>query len=298
MISHGKDVSFQDWAEDEGLKHGDMPIMEWAEHEEESHDERYGAESFSAETSYSCYGDCGAEQDWNEGETQPCDCSEFLSYGLCAGGCSNEEVSDICPQCDKCVDSCCVYWNCVTCNGKVCVNEPLFSETLETMQNLGVVSSDRDSADSVCTECYENVMWKISEEVGISDPPTQEEVLRVIASGQVWRPEDIQDLADDALNQTDTDWKWAKYLKRFGAETFEAGGYQVTCSKCGEKGHNKASCGKNPDRNRYVRKTTDKEATDYMVELLISKAKRNGYIMGISGAIVGWFINNQFFCRK
>lgn len=53
MKSHGKNVSFKDWADDEGLKHGDMPIMEWAEHEEESHDARYGAESYIDEPFYS-----------------------------------------------------------------------------------------------------------------------------------------------------------------------------------------------------------------------------------------------------
>ena len=46
MMSHGKDISFKDWAQDEGMKHGNVPITEWAEHEEESHDARYGAESF------------------------------------------------------------------------------------------------------------------------------------------------------------------------------------------------------------------------------------------------------------
>lgn len=45
LMSHGKDISFKDWAEDEGLKHGDVPITDWAQHEEESHDERYEAES-------------------------------------------------------------------------------------------------------------------------------------------------------------------------------------------------------------------------------------------------------------
>ena len=44
LMSHGKDISFKDWAEDEGMKHGDVPITDWAQHEEESHDERYGAE--------------------------------------------------------------------------------------------------------------------------------------------------------------------------------------------------------------------------------------------------------------
>ena len=46
MMTHGKDISFKDWAEDEGMKHGNVPITEWAQHEEESHDARYGAEGF------------------------------------------------------------------------------------------------------------------------------------------------------------------------------------------------------------------------------------------------------------
>ena len=45
MLTHGQDISFRDWAKDEGKKHGNVPITDWAEHEEESHDERYGAES-------------------------------------------------------------------------------------------------------------------------------------------------------------------------------------------------------------------------------------------------------------
>ena len=48
MLTHGQDISFRDWARDEGKKHGNVPITDWAEHEEESHDERYGAETFEA----------------------------------------------------------------------------------------------------------------------------------------------------------------------------------------------------------------------------------------------------------
>jgi hypothetical protein len=44
LMSHGKDISFKDWAEDEGMKHGNTEITEWAQHEDESHDARYGAE--------------------------------------------------------------------------------------------------------------------------------------------------------------------------------------------------------------------------------------------------------------
>ena len=44
MLTHGKTVSFKEWAKEEGKKHGDMDLTDWAEHEEESHDERYEAE--------------------------------------------------------------------------------------------------------------------------------------------------------------------------------------------------------------------------------------------------------------
>jgi hypothetical protein len=49
MITHGKDVSFENWLQEEVESHGDVDFMDWAEHEEESHEERYGAESFKAE---------------------------------------------------------------------------------------------------------------------------------------------------------------------------------------------------------------------------------------------------------
>lgn len=44
MMSHGKDISFKDWAQDEGMKHGNTEITEWVQHEDQSHDARYGAE--------------------------------------------------------------------------------------------------------------------------------------------------------------------------------------------------------------------------------------------------------------
>ena len=46
MNSHGKNISFKDWSKDEGLKHGNTEITEWAQHEDESHDARYGAENY------------------------------------------------------------------------------------------------------------------------------------------------------------------------------------------------------------------------------------------------------------
>tara|TARA_B110000285_G_scaffold68748_1_gene79065 strand:- start:26063 stop:26680 length:618 start_codon:yes stop_codon:yes gene_type:complete len=89
---------------------------------------------------------------------------------------------------------------------------------------------------------------------------------------------------------------------RYSAESFEAtNGWKVTCSKCGVQGHNKSTCGKTP--KTYVRKTIKKDDAMLMTMLDqwhtgIRGAQRNGYIMGITGIIVGWFINNQFFCRK
>lgn len=44
MKSHGSSVSFKEWLDEEVDKHGDVDFMDWAEHEEESHEERYGAE--------------------------------------------------------------------------------------------------------------------------------------------------------------------------------------------------------------------------------------------------------------
>ena len=40
MLTHGENVSFKEWAKEEGKKHGDMDLTDWAEEEEESHDER------------------------------------------------------------------------------------------------------------------------------------------------------------------------------------------------------------------------------------------------------------------
>jgi hypothetical protein len=44
MKTHGKDISFKDWLDEESETHGDMDLVDWAKDEEESHDERYGAE--------------------------------------------------------------------------------------------------------------------------------------------------------------------------------------------------------------------------------------------------------------
>jgi hypothetical protein len=57
MKTHGKYVSFKDWLDEEGENHGDMTLMDWAKHEDESHDERYDVESFEANAT-SCF-KCG-----------------------------------------------------------------------------------------------------------------------------------------------------------------------------------------------------------------------------------------------
>ena len=55
MTTHGKNVSFENWLQEEVESHGDVEFMDWAEHEEESHEERYGAESFEGETKQESY---------------------------------------------------------------------------------------------------------------------------------------------------------------------------------------------------------------------------------------------------
>ena len=70
MNSHGKNISFKDWSKDEGLKHGNTEITEWAQHEDESHDARYGAEEY-------------AESFATEGKSFVCDaCEETLPLKL------------------------------------------------------------------------------------------------------------------------------------------------------------------------------------------------------------------------
>ena len=157
---------------------------------------------------------------WNAEEEDDYDEDD---YGLCSQGCPNDEVTELCEECDQCRDNCCVFWDCFKCKGPVCVNERFFEENLQTMKNMKLIDDDGGlQSTSVCTECLEDVMNQISEEVEVSDPPTPEEALRILASGVIWRPEDVADLASDALNQTENDYKWVKYLKRFGAESFEA----------------------------------------------------------------------------
>ena len=51
MKTHGKKESFDDWLDDELKSHGDnVSLQKWGHHELDSHYERYGAESFNADT--------------------------------------------------------------------------------------------------------------------------------------------------------------------------------------------------------------------------------------------------------
>ena len=66
MLTHGETVSFKEWAKEEGKKHGDMDLTDWAEEEEESHDERYGAESIYPDTYREEYRIMVAEREGDE----------------------------------------------------------------------------------------------------------------------------------------------------------------------------------------------------------------------------------------
>ena len=84
MNSHGKNISFKDWSKDEGLKHGNTEITEWAQHEDESHDARYGAETevFNA-SMYKCP-DCsftGYQDEFLEPLGDGYDAETFASHG-------------------------------------------------------------------------------------------------------------------------------------------------------------------------------------------------------------------------
>lgn len=62
MKTHGKNISFKDWLDEESETHGDMPLVEWAKDEEESHDERYGAEGEESMHPNWC-SNCGMKDD-------------------------------------------------------------------------------------------------------------------------------------------------------------------------------------------------------------------------------------------
>ena len=65
MLTHGKDVSFKEWADEESESHGDEEFMDWAKHEEESHDERYEAEG-SKRRSFKVWGMKEGRKYWQD----------------------------------------------------------------------------------------------------------------------------------------------------------------------------------------------------------------------------------------
>ncbi len=75
---------FEDWSKEEGQKHGDMKLTDWADEEEESHDERYGAESFTPPASAVSAAKKGLAQrkKWGRGGLSP---SEAKSQGIDSG---------------------------------------------------------------------------------------------------------------------------------------------------------------------------------------------------------------------
>ncbi len=84
MKTHGAGISFEDWSKEEGQKHGDMKLTDWADEEEESHDERYGAESFTPPASAVSAAKKGLAQrkKWGRGGLSP---SEAKSQGIDSG---------------------------------------------------------------------------------------------------------------------------------------------------------------------------------------------------------------------
>jgi hypothetical protein len=77
---------------------------------------------------------------------------------------------------------------------------------------------------------------------------------------------------------------------RWGAED------ENQCSVCGSEAvhHYKNGAVQLCDKHfqqQFGRYSAESFSTPY-------DAKRKGYIMGLTGIIIGWFINNQFFCRK
>ena len=94
MLTHGKDVSFKDWLEEEADSHGDMPLVEWAKDEEKSHDERYEAdtESFEATGGKRMYcSKCKVNRTWKRG---------FKKQNLKSGENPYDFVFYVCQKCD------------------------------------------------------------------------------------------------------------------------------------------------------------------------------------------------------
>jgi len=84
MKTHGYNISFREWAEEEGQSHGDEELLDWAQHEEESHDARYDAESYKPPASAIANAKRGLElrKEFGRGGLSP---SEAKSQGIDSG---------------------------------------------------------------------------------------------------------------------------------------------------------------------------------------------------------------------
>ncbi len=84
MKTHGYNISFREWAEEEGQSHGDEELLDWAQHEEESHDARYDAESYKPPASAVANAKRGLElrKEFGRGGLSP---SEAKSHGIDSG---------------------------------------------------------------------------------------------------------------------------------------------------------------------------------------------------------------------
>ena len=84
MKTHGYNISFREWAEEESGSHGDIQLLDWAQHEEESHDARYDAESYKPPASAIANAKRGLalRKEFGRGGLSP---SEAKSHGIDSG---------------------------------------------------------------------------------------------------------------------------------------------------------------------------------------------------------------------
>ena len=84
MKTHGYNISFREWAEEESGSHGDIELLDWAQHEEESHEARYDAESYKPPASAVANAKRGLalRKEFGRGGLSP---SEAKSHGIDSG---------------------------------------------------------------------------------------------------------------------------------------------------------------------------------------------------------------------
>ena len=84
MKTHGYNISFREWAEEESGSHGDIELLDWAQHEEESHEARYDAESYKPPASAVSNAKRGLalRKEFGRGGLSP---SEAKSHGIDSG---------------------------------------------------------------------------------------------------------------------------------------------------------------------------------------------------------------------